>query len=80
MEVFAIGSGFHVAKSSHLVTLGLDTAPIDDLRRCEVVRWSLGGVVCLRKARQACWGSLEICLRVNLDLTRLACPAREVFP
>jgi hypothetical protein len=33
MEVFAVGSGYHVAKSSHLVTLELDTALINDLRR-----------------------------------------------
>jgi hypothetical protein len=33
MEVFAVGSGCHVAESSHLVTLELDTASITDLRR-----------------------------------------------
>ena len=38
MEAFAVGSGFHVEKSSHLVTLGLDTALIDDVRRDEVLR------------------------------------------
>ena len=38
LEVISIGSGYHVAENSHLVTLGLDTAPIDDLRRCEVER------------------------------------------
>jgi hypothetical protein len=38
LEVISIGSGSHVAKNSHLVTLGLDTTSIDDLRRCEVER------------------------------------------
>jgi len=38
LEVISIGSGCHMAKNSHLVTWGLDTAPIDDFRRCEVER------------------------------------------
>src|SRR5215216_6018961 len=80
LEVISTGSGCHVAKNSHLVTWGLDTALIDDLRRCEVVRWSLGGVVFFRRSRQAYRGDLGACLRSNLDLARLACPVMEVFP
>jgi hypothetical protein len=80
LEVISVGSGCHVAENNHLVTLGLDTALSDDLRRREVVRWSLGGVFCLRRTRQACRGSLEACFRGNLDLARLSFPAREVFP
>ena len=38
MEVSSVGSGCHVANRSHLVTLELDTALIDDMRRDEVVR------------------------------------------
>ena len=38
LEVSFVGSGCHVANSSQLVTLELDTALIDDVRRDEVVR------------------------------------------
>src|SRR3990170_3255615 len=80
LEVISFGSGCHVSNNSHLVTWGLDTASIDDLRHCEVERWSLGGVGRPHYARQACQGGLETCLQGNLDLARLACPAREVSP
>ena len=38
LEAIPVGNGCHVAKDSHLVTLGLDTTTIDDLRHCEVER------------------------------------------
>ena len=40
LEVFSVGSGCHVANSSYLVPLELDTALINVVRRDEVVRWS----------------------------------------
>ena len=39
LQVSSVGSGCHVANNSHLVTLDLVTAPIDDVHRDEVVRW-----------------------------------------
>ena len=78
LEVISTGSGCHVARNSHLVTWGLDTAPIDDLLRCDVERWSLGGVVQLCRPRQACQDGLEVGFWGNLDLARLSCPARDV--
>ena len=45
LEVISFRNGCQVQNNSHLITWGLDTAPIGDLRCCEVERWSLGGVV-----------------------------------
>ena len=80
LEVISIGSGCNVARNNHLFTWGLDTALIDDLHRRKVERWSPGGVFFLRCARQARRDGLEACFRGNLDLVRLTCPTREVFP
>jgi len=38
LEVFSVGSACHLAGNNHLVTWGLDTTPIDELRCCEVER------------------------------------------
>ena len=80
LEVFSFGNGCHMTSNSHLITWGLDTTPIGDLRCREVDRWSLDGVFRPRRPRQACRGNLETCLQCSLDLIELACPAREVFP
>ena len=80
LEVISIGSGFHVAKNSHLVTWGLDTTPIDDFCHCDVERWSLGGVIFLHCTWQACRDGLDAYSWGHLDLSKLACRTRKVFP
>ena len=41
IQMISVGSGWHVAKDSHLVTWGLATRLIDDLRQCDLERLSL---------------------------------------
>ena len=77
MWVSPVGNGFHVAKGCHLLTLPLDSALIDDVHHYEVVRWSLFASARPSKPARAI---LEACFRGNPNLSRLACPIREVLP
>ena len=51
------------ACGGHLITWGLDTALISDLRHCQVERWSLGGGTWAKLPRQACRGWSWTCPR-----------------
>ena len=67
------------ACSGHLITWGLDTALISDLRHCQVERWSLGGDLGQGCPGKPAGAGLELALEGGLDLARLSCPARETY-
>jgi hypothetical protein len=65
------------ACSGHLITWGLDTTPISDLRHCQVERWSLGGDLWQSCPGKPYGAGLELVPEGGLDPAMLSCPARE---
>ena len=79
VEVIFLSNGCHVPNNNHLITWRIDTTSIGDLRCDAVERWSLGGVDRHQQHPASLLREYWLRPRGGLDLTELACSAREAL-